>query len=310
MLTSNTGITEELDAPLFVQLAVGLLSGLGAGKADEIVRSAPEVGLRRALEEDRNRLEAADVAKNEFLSSLSHELRTPLVAIIGYASMLIRHLSGSVNDVEMERLRTIERNGKRLSAQIEDLLDLSRIQTRRLEISQKWIEWRLFLKDVGQSMEPLLSATGHHLNLDIEHGDTWVFVDSTRIHQVVSNLIGNAAKYSPGASRVDVVSRVKSGEIVFSVRDYGAGIKPEDQKNLFTLFYRTEDAIKSAVPGTGIGLYVSKKIVELHKGDLNIDSIYGEGTTATLRLTSTATEPPVSALSAPAFRNRFEEQSA
>lgn len=265
---------------------------------------------QRALEEDRNRLEAADVAKNEFLSSLSHELRTPLVAIIGYASMLIRHLSGSVNDVEMERLRTIERNGKRLSAQIEDLLDLSRIQTRRLEISQKWNEWRLFLKDVGQSMEPLLSATGHHLNLDIEHGDTWVFVDSTRIHQVVSNLIGNAAKYSPGASRVDVVSRVKSGEIVFSVRDYGAGIKPEDQKNLFTLFYRTEDAIKSAVPGTGIGLYVSKKIVELHKGDLNIDSIYGEGTTATLRLTSTATEPPVSALSAPAFRNRFEEQSA
>lgn len=264
----------------------------------------------RILEEERNRLQAADTAKNEFLSGLSHELRTPLVAILGYSELLIRRLTGKIADGELENIRTIERNGKRLNAQIMDLLDLSRIQTKQIVITPEWVEWRSFLADIERSIGPLLDSTGHRMVIEIKHEDVWLKIDPARINQVVSNLIGNAAKYSPDAIDIEVVSEVESDEVVLSVKDYGSGIKPQDQQNLFTLFYRTQDAIESAVPGTGIGLFIAKKIVELHQGKLSIDSEYRVGTTARLALGPPSAEPPAVSPAVRVFRNQFNQMSA
>lgn len=265
---------------------------------------------QRTLEEDSERLKAADQAKDEFLSSLSHELRTPLVPILGYASLLVSKLSDQLDAEDVEKLNTIERNGKRLNSQIEDLLDLSRVQTKRLEINPVWVEWREFLADVELSMKPLLSTSGHRLMIDVRHEDLWVNIDPARMNQVVSNLISNAAKYSPGAGSIEMVSEISAGKLALSVHDKGIGIKPEDLKHLFTLFYRTQDAITSAAPGTGIGLFVSKKIVDLHKGSLGIKSQYGKGSVATLTLAATNEVPVAEKHAHPLLENRLDELSA
>ncbi len=234
------------------------------------------------------------------------------VGIDGDTAPSLDAVSGAVvaEENEIEQLRTIERNGKRLNSQIEELLDLSRIQTRRLDISPGWVEWNTFLADIELSMRPLLEAGGHRLMIDQRHGDVWVKIDSDRMIQVVSNLINNACKYSQGADHIDIVSEVSSGEVVLSVTDYGVGIQPADLKNVFTLFYRTRDAIDSAASGTGIGLFVARRIMELHEGDLSIESEYGQGSTAKLTLSSALSEPPSEELASLAFKNRFENLTA
>lgn len=238
-----------------------------------------------AAERLRNaKLRQLDEAKNEFLSSLSHELKTPLAAILGFTRILKANKKGNLHEREIKQLQIVDRNGVRLDSLINDLLDLSRVQSRNIGLKREMTELRDLIQSTVDGLLTILRDRQQIVSLNLDHTEVWMDLDQTRIAQVLTNLISNASKYSPEGSTVAVTSTLDGDDWVLKVQDQGHGIPVEQQEQLFTLFYRTPDARASATPGTGIGLYVSKQIIDMHEGHIGLNSSPGEGTTVTVRL--------------------------
>lgn len=273
-------------------------------------RNAAVVSNERAMMQEldsRNvELQRLDQVKNEFLSSLSHELKTPLAAILGFARILRKNKVNNLEKKQLEQLDIINRNGIRLDSLINDLLDLSRIQANKIKLIQEEIEISALLTNVVSGFETIVAAAQQSIALNIEHDEIWLTVDQARIAQVLGNLLSNASKYSPKGSTITVNSRRESHVWVVSVSDEGLGISPENQRQLFSLFYRTPDAVNSSVPGTGIGLFVSKQVVDLHGGEISLRSAPGEGTTVTMKLSGVQDAPSVSRIIESPVANTFE----
>ncbi len=298
-LNSNiSAIQSEIRNKVLLMLGVllGVLSLLVLGLDFRITRQnravlARERKTREVLGARYSNLRRVDEAKNEFLSSLSHELKTPLAAILGFARILSSNRPNNLEERQMEQLEIINRNGLRLDVLINDLLDLSRIQSGRIKVIPEETDMSKLVWSVAESFETIVSSEQQILVAIVEHEAAWIDVDSTRIAQVLSNLISNASKYSPQGSKITLNSVNEGDSIVITVSDEGPGMSEEDQKQLFTLFYRTPGALGSSVPGTGIGLYVSKQIVELHGGEISLESTPGRGTSVTVRLFGAKSEP-------------------
>ncbi len=268
---------------------------------------AQEQVVRQELGNQNRELQRLDDAKNEFLSSLSHELKTPLAAIMGFTHVLKKNSDDNLKLKQMKHLEIVERNSQRLDSLINDLLDLSRIQTGRIKLATEEAETTALLRNVVDGFLTILDEKGQQASLVLEHPEAWLKADQTRIAQVLTNLISNASKYSPRNSSIGVTSRLSKDEWVVSVADEGHGISKEDQQGLFTMFYRTPGAQNSSVAGTGIGLFVSKQIVELHGGQIKLESSVGQGTTVTFRLPGVTRQPGSQPIAKPAFSNKFDE---
>ena len=248
--------------------------------------------MAESLQETHEDLVEIDRAKSEFLSSLSHELRTPLSAMLGFAQVMKNNRNGELGQKSLDRLDVINRNGRRLDAMINDLLDLTRIENKNIQLSISWFEVRELIGDIAQSFENMLSDRHNELTILLTDGPVWLNGDKDRVAQVVTNLISNASKYSEKGSSITIGVEFNRDEIAIRVTDNGQGIKPGDIDRLFSLFYRTEDAANSSTPGTGIGLFVSRRIAELHGGTVEVESRFGEGSTFKLILPgATAIEP-------------------
>lgn len=267
---------------------------------------ANEQMINRDLDTQNQELQRVDEAKNEFLGSLSHELNTPLAAILGFTQVLKRNSSGALGEKQIGQLNIIDRNGIRLNTLINDLLDLSKIQARKIQITKEEVELSPFLQQVIEGFETILNGKQQVATIETRNDSAWLYFDQTRISQVLSNLLSNASKYSPVGSSITLTSRLEGDECVISVSDEGAGIRQADQEQLFTLFYRTPDAQNSSTPGTGIGLFVSKQIVDLHGGRITLESSPGNGTTVTVRLPGVTKVPHSAKWSGPTFTNSFD----
>lgn len=270
---------------------------------------ANERVIRDQLGTQNRELQRVDGAKNEFLASLSHELKTPLAAILGFTQILRRNRSSNLDAIQIQQLDIVERNSLWLDTLINDLLDLSKIQAGKISLTKEETEISSLLRMVVDGFETILGGKGQAATLLVNYDEAWMVMDQTRISQVLSNLLSNACKYSPDGSSITVTSRLEGDECVISVADEGMGISQEDQDQLFTLFYRTPDARKSSTQGTGIGLYVSKQIVELHDGHVGLESSPGKGTTVTVRLPGVSTSPNQAPAPAAerAYRSSFDD---
>lgn len=210
--------------------------------------------------------------KDQFLSIVSHELRTPLTTIKGYAQMLRRKLSG---DPEGSRFaETIDAQVGRLSRLVDDLLDVTRFARGQFELKQERMEIAPVLEDVVTRFR--LVAPNHHLELHLNGAQPSGDWDHDRIEQVMNNLVGNAIKYSPEGGTIAVGTECSHDEVIISVRDQGMGIPEEDQERLFERFFRGS-AEGQDIKGMGLGLYVTKRIVEAHGGTISVHSTSGEG---------------------------------
>ena len=316
-LASNVATTQSAirNATLIMlSVLLGILALLVFGLDLRISRRnravvASERMINQELGTQNIELQRLDEAKNEFLGSLSHELKTPLAAILGFTQVLKRNTSGALGEKQLGQL-AVKRNGLRLDSLISYLLDLSKIQARKIELTREEVEISSFLGQVVDGFETILNGKQQSVSLDLKHSDAWLSVDQNRLSQVLSNLLSNASKYSPEGSSITVTSRLEGDECVISVEDEGAGIRLEDQEQLFTLFYRTPDAQNSSTSGTGIGLYVSKQIVDLHGGKVNLESSPGKGTKVTVRMPGVTNVPNPSQRSARAFANTFDGMDA
>jgi len=230
------------------------------------------------------RLEALDRQKDEFVGTVSHELRTPLTSIAGYLEMLEDGDLGELEPAQLKALAVIERNTKRLRGLIEDVLVLNRIETRGLDPSFVPVDLSALVADVVQDLQPQAgdNKVGLHI-LDMPESCV-VSGDTLQLGRALTNVIGNAVKFSREGGSVVVSAVVEATRVRIQCRDDGIGIPEADMQRMFSRFFRASNATAQAIPGTGLGLAIVKAIVEAHHGELELHSVEGEGTTVVLVL--------------------------
>ncbi len=221
-------------------------------------------------------MEAAE-AQEQFVASVSHELRTPLTSILGYLDLAADDAGDGPVD---QYLSVVSRNAERLLALVNDLLGTA---SGAMQITAGPGDLYEVLFAAVEAARPRADQRGIGLRLDAAPGMRGNF-DARRLDQAVDNLISNAVKFSPESTVVDVMGRKNGSELLVSVRDHGAGMSADEQAKLFTRFYRTDSARRTAVPGTGLGLSVTKAIVAAHSGTVSVHSVPGEGSTFSISI--------------------------
>jgi PAS domain S-box-containing protein len=244
--------------------------------------------IERQLREQNIQLERASQAKDNFLASMSHELRTPLNAIIGFTGTVLMRLPGPLNAEQEHQLRLVQTSGKHLLSIINDLLDLAKIESGRIQITLETVDCRRVANEVVQSLQPL--ATGKGLALIIDPpGDTPALATADRraLGQILINLINNAIKFTEaGEVRISLIGPADpGGSVRIVVRDTGPGIPEPDRIRIFRAFERSAATAKSTDEGTGLGLHISQKLAELLHATISVSSVTGEGSTFTVSLT-------------------------
>ncbi|HEY9855302.1 MAG TPA: HAMP domain-containing sensor histidine kinase, partial [Stenomitos sp.] len=223
-------------------------------------------------------LRQADKAKDEFLSVISHELRTPLNFIMGFTSILDDEVAGPMNAQQHEFLGKILGGVDRMLVLVNDLLDFAKIQAGKLTLAPDQTEIRPLVDDVLATMRPL--ADQKRITLSAQVAEPYVaYVDGRRILQVLTNLVGNAIKFTPEGGKIHIEARREGDRLCTEVTDTGIGIAPEDVPKLFTRFRQLDMSNTREAGGTGLGLSISKGIVEAHGGEIGVRSRKGVGST-------------------------------
>ncbi|GAA5316885.1 MAG: hypothetical protein AseanaTS_20890 [Candidatus Pelagadaptatus aseana] len=239
--------------------------------------------LLRELEKERNRAEHASRVKSDFLAGMSHELRTPLNSIIGFSQRLIRKLKGELSPRHMDALETIERNGQHLLQVINEILDVSKIESGRMNVHPEQFELNRVVRDVQLTMSTQAGDRNLSLSDELPGYDILVYLDRKKLVQTLLNLVSNAIKYT-NVGRVVIRVTDDNDWVQIAVEDTGIGIKQEDLPKLFTRFTQLESGITQRVEGTGLGLVLANEFVSMQGGKITVNSEFGEGSVFTIRL--------------------------
>jgi signal transduction histidine kinase len=235
--------------------------------------------LREAAEqiaEQAKELREADVKKSEFSAMITHELKTPLVSIIGYGSMLLNGKIGELAPNQRHKLQIMYKNAQRLTELIQDILDVQKVELGELHLNVKEASARDLIEQSINSLKPHAETKNIRLSNSLKD-DLKLECDSGRIVQVLNNLVNNGIKFSPLNSRIDIGAKLEDHSIIFNVKDNGIGIPAEKQSKLFTKFYQADTSLTRKAGGTGLGLVISKGIVETHRGKIWVESEAGKG---------------------------------
>lgn len=244
--------------------------------------------IERQLREQNIELERASQAKDNFLASMSHELRTPLNAIIGFTGTVLMRLPGPLNAEQEHQLRLVQASGKHLLSIINDLLDLAKIESGRVQIALEAVDCRRVADEVVQSLQPLAHSKGLALRIDApDDGPAIATADSRALGQILINLVNNAIKFTDaGEVRVRLIAPPDGGrQLRITVEDTGPGIPQADLARIFRAFERSATTAKANDEGTGLGLHISQKLAELLHATITVSSVVGEGSTFTVSFT-------------------------
>jgi signal transduction histidine kinase/CheY-like chemotaxis protein len=236
-------------------------------------------GMYQIAEESRR-------AKETFVANVSHELRTPLNMIVGFSEMIINSPSvygANLPSALLADIATIHENSQHLAELVDDVLDLSQVEVGRMALSKEWTSLPQIIEAAALAVRPLFESKKLYLNLDVPDDLPPAFCDSTRIREVVLNLLSNAGRYTDSGG-VTLAVELQGPEVVVAVSDTGPGIRPEDQSRLFRPFQQLDDSLRRRPGGTGLGLSISRRFVEMHDGDMWLESDVGAGTTFFFRI--------------------------
>jgi signal transduction histidine kinase len=240
--------------------------------------------LFREIADKSRQLEATSRHKSEFLANMSHELRTPLNAILGFSEVLAERMFGEVNDKQAEYLQDILSSGRHLLSLINDILDLSKVEAGRLELELGRFHLPTALDNALILVRERATRHGITLTQTVDPGVADIVADERKVKQILLNLLSNAVKFTPEGGRVGLTATAAEDAVTIAVSDTGIGIAPEDQAAIFEEFRQVgrDDARKQE--GTGLGLTLAKKFVELHGGRIWVQSEVGKGSTFTFTL--------------------------
>jgi len=227
---------------------------------------------------------AANSAKSEFLANMSHELRTPLNAIIGFSDMIRSEMFGPCGQPKYTRYASeINSAGRHLLKIIDDILDLSEIEAGHAELHESSLDLSMIVNEALALVRPPLDRSGHTFALAVPSGLPRLYADGVRLKQILVNLLSNAVKFTAHGGRISLAVALRDdGAMEIVIQDTGIGIAAADLETALAPFQQVDGRLNRAYQGTGLGLPLSKKLVELHGGDLTIDSVVGRGTTITI----------------------------
>jgi PAS domain S-box-containing protein len=281
---------DDSTLPVLVN-ALPLLPGQGSG---QLVPEGEAIAL--VVHQDVTPLKEAEYLKDEFVGIVAHELRTPLAALRGFADMLLvqtaRRRGPRLADWQQEALEEIEVATKRLVDLTEELLDVTRLQTGRLQLQHTPTNVVSIARRVAALLQQ--TTTRHQVEVQTTHEQLMADIDPGRIEQVLTNLVGNAIKYSPqgGPVSITVWEEAEARMLAISVQDHGIGIPGPQQGQVFGCFMRADNAVAWGISGTGLGLYICRELVERHGGQLWFESAEGTGSTFFLTLPTVSDAAP------------------
>ncbi|KRB84614.1 PAS domain-containing sensor histidine kinase [Noviherbaspirillum sp. Root189] len=243
--------------------------------------------FERALYEKNLELEKANQAKDRFLASISHELRTPLNAIIGFTGTLLMRLPGPLTKDQEKQLRTVQLSAKHLLSLINDLLDLAKIESGKVELLEEPVSCTMLLHSLADTLMPLAQQKGLQFRLEMPDKEIQLNSDRRAINQILINLVNNAIKFTETGEvsvHLDEVTHEESSLVTIRVCDSGMGIPESDQEKLFEAFSQIDSSSTRRFEGTGLGLYLSQKLATLLRGKLTFSSEFGKGSIFTLTI--------------------------
>ncbi len=261
-------------------IPVGSVDQVGALASAFNVLVERFAAAERAYRQDLTGALAYDHDRSAFLAALSHELRTPLNAILGFTDVLLSEVDGPLSADAREGLTVVRKSGQHLRALIDDILDLSALESGELRLSPGPVDVAGVTADVVREARVAAEAKGLTLTLEGARATAWA--DERRVRQIIGNVVGNAVKYTDSGG---VAVRVSPGpvEATVSVRDSGPGIAPEDHESIFQEYWQTREAARRRA-GTGLGLAIARRLVEMHGGHIELTSALGEGSTFSIAL--------------------------
>ncbi len=269
---------------------------IGIGTYRNAIRRNPLLRAQNMIEREQSRsfrLDTASRHKSEFLANMSHELRTPLNAIIGFSEVLVSGMAGPISEKQKEFAGDIRDSGKHLLSLINDILDLSKIEAGKMELEVARFDVRSAIDNAMTLVRGRADRHGIHLAANIAPDVAEYDGDERKFKQIVLNLLTNAIKFTPEGGSVGLAASRANGTYEVSVKDTGIGIAAEDQEKIFEEFQQVGVASAGKAEGTGLGLTLTRRLVELHGGKIQVASAPGQGSTFTFTLPITAPRPEV-----------------
>lgn len=269
--------------------------------ATQVAVAVENAKLYAAQVQTSAKLRQVDQLKSEFLASMSHELRTPLNSIIGFADVLLEGLDGDLNERMEQDVKLIRNSGEHLRNLIGDILDMSKIEAGRMELRYEMVNMRDLARDLLATAMPLAQEKKLELSALIADDVSTIEADRTRLRQIMWNITGNAIKFTEKGG-VTISMEISGSNLLVGIHDTGIGIRPEDVAIVFEQFRQIDGNLNRRAGGTGLGLPITKKLVELHGGEIWVESQVGQGTTfwftlplspAQLELPKTGPLPPL-----------------
>jgi len=252
--------------------------------ADQATIAIENVRLFNEIRDKGRQLEVANKHKSDFLANMSHELRTPLNAVIGFSEALLEKMFGELNAKQEDYLKDIHSSGRHLLSLINDILDLSKIEAGRMELELSEFHLPSALQNAMTLVRERAQTHGIALKLRVDRRLGDIRADERKVKQIVLNLLSNAVKFTPDKGRVDVDARMNGGAVKVSVKDTGVGIKQKDHAAVFEEFRQVGRDYATKKEGTGLGLALTRRFVELHGGKIWLKSEPGKGSTFTFTL--------------------------
>ena len=258
-----------------------------------------------AIQQNLTQQKELSEMKLQFFSMVSHGFRTPLSLILGSAQLLAESLKPLVDSTKLKNLNRIHASAKTMTQLLSDMLTLARADAGRLEFSPSWVEIQTFCLNLIEDSQ-LFSESPRAIKFIKQGSSTHAWVDEKLLYSILSNLLSNAIKYSPPESTIYFTFKGDPENIIFAIQDEGIGIAIEDQQKLYDPFSRGSNA--SGAPGTGLGLAIVKKCLDLHQGQILVESRIGSGTTFTIRIPQTCSPNVRSEQPSVQFKNNHQEE--
>jgi len=238
----------------------------------------------KLLFEANRQLTEATEAKSAFLAHMSHELRTPLSAIIGFSELMLDGVPGEINDEQRQCLNDILGSGRHLLNLINDVLDLSKVEAGKIELRLESLNLTDIINDVVQIVKPMLDDNRHRLEVSVEEGLTQVYADEKRLRQIFLNLLSNAIKFTPSGGKLGIEVGRKGDWCQVSVVDNGISIRKKDQERIFEPFTQIDTLPERKRQGTGLGLALTRQLVEMYGGEIWVESEWRKGSRFTFTI--------------------------
>ncbi len=245
----------------------------GLQKTNEAIKA-----LYKDLERKNQELMKLDKLKSDFVSTVSHELRTPLAISTEGINLVVDGIAGPVNEKQRDLLETSRENLVRLNSIINDLLDISKIESGRVTLKRGLVDLKFLFKSIVDAFQKVVKIKKQSLTLTLPPEEIYLFVDGDKIIQVVTNLLNNAHKFTPESGAIELDIQIREMDVLCSIRDTGIGISSDDMPKLFGKFQQFERSHGPGIKGTGLGLAISKALIEMHGGKIWAESKAGQGT--------------------------------